>query len=53
MTHPQVRAAARGTGRAALVVVPLAFLGVLFAYPVAAIIGRGLRPGGHWQLGQG
>ncbi|MGZ4710600.1 MAG: ABC transporter permease [Acidimicrobiales bacterium] len=38
-------------GRAALVVVPLAFLGILFVYPVAAIIGRGLRPGGHWQLG--
>ncbi len=34
-----------------MVVVPLAFLAVLFAYPVAAIISRGLRPAGHWQLG--
>ena len=41
----------RRAGRAVLVVVPLAFLLVLFAYPVASIIGRGLRPNGHWQLG--
>ena len=31
--------------------VPLAFLAVFFAWPVAAIIGRGLHPGGHWDLG--
>ena len=31
--------------------VPLAFLAVLFVYPVGAIIGRGLHPAGHWQLG--
>jgi thiamine transport system permease protein len=41
----------RRAGQVALVVVPLAFLGVLFVYPVAAIIDRGLRPAGHWQLG--
>jgi len=32
-------------------VVPLAFLGLFFAYPVGAIVVRGLRPDGHWQLG--
>ncbi|MCT2594206.1 iron ABC transporter permease [Streptomyces sp. N2-109] len=31
--------------------VPLAFFALFFAYPVAAIVGRGLREGGHWQLG--
>jgi thiamine transport system permease protein len=25
---------------------------VFFAYPVAAIVGRGLREGGHWHLGR-
>ncbi|MGW8377898.1 iron ABC transporter permease [Streptomyces sp. ODS28] len=32
--------------------VPAAFFAVFFAYPVAAIVGRGLRPGGHWELGR-
>ncbi len=38
-------------GRALLVVVPLAFLGVFFVWPVVAIVGRGLHPAGHWDLG--
>jgi thiamine transport system permease protein len=42
---------ARGAGRLVPVIVPLVFLGVLFVYPVAAIVDRGLRPDGHWQLG--
>jgi thiamine transport system permease protein len=29
--------------------VPVAFLAVFFAYPVAAIVDRGLRPGGRWD----
>ena len=33
--------------RIALVVVPLAFLGVFFVYPLIAILGRGLVPRGH------
>lgn len=33
------------------VAVPLAFVGVFFAYPVATILGRGLWPGGHVDLG--
>ncbi|MGZ4755130.1 MAG: ABC transporter permease, partial [Acidimicrobiia bacterium] len=35
----------------ALVVVPIAFFGLFFAYPVVTIINRGLRPGGHLDLG--
>ncbi len=38
-------------GRAALLAVPLLFLGVFFAWPVAAIIGRGLVPQGQLDLG--
>ncbi|EFL22896.1 ABC transporter integral membrane protein, partial [Streptomyces himastatinicus ATCC 53653] len=42
---------ARGTAlRLALMAVPLAFFGVFFAYPVAAIVTRGLRVGGRWRL---
>ncbi|WP_299533292.1 iron ABC transporter permease [uncultured Streptomyces sp.] len=32
--------------------VPVAFFAVFFAYPVAAIVGRGLRTGGGWQFGR-
>ncbi len=37
--------------RLALAAVPLAFLAVFFVWPVAAIVDRGLRPDGSWQLG--
>lgn len=40
----------RRAWRALLVLVPLAFLGLFFAYPVATIVARGLRPNGRWQL---
>lgn len=33
------------------VLVPLAFLAIFFVWPVAAIIGRGLHPGDHWEMG--
>jgi len=36
--------------RAGLLVVPVAFLAVFFAYPVVSIVGVGLRDGGRWQL---
>jgi thiamine transport system permease protein len=36
--------------RVLMLVVPLAFLGVFFLYPVASIIGRGLTPGGTLDL---
>ncbi|MFD3699521.1 ABC transporter permease [Streptomyces sp. NPDC058646] len=32
--------------------VPLAFFGLFFAYPVAAIVGRGLKNGEGWQFGR-
>ncbi|WP_435846662.1 ABC transporter permease [Streptomyces chrestomyceticus] len=43
----------RGTAtRLALMALPLAFFALFFAYPVAAIVGRGLKDGGQWQLGR-
>jgi thiamine transport system permease protein len=32
--------------------VPLAFFGLFFAYPVTAIVGRGIRTEAGWQLGR-
>ncbi|MFF1689341.1 MULTISPECIES: ABC transporter permease [unclassified Streptomyces] len=32
--------------------VPVAFFAIFFAYPVAAIVSRGLKAGGHWQFGR-
>jgi thiamine transport system permease protein len=45
------RGARRGSAvRLALMALPTAFFGVFFAYPVAAIVARGLRtPTGAWQ----
>ncbi len=37
-------------GRAALLAVPLGFLALFFALPVASIVGLGLREGGRWRL---
>lgn len=45
----------KGRGSAArlgLMAVPVAFFAIFFAYPVAAIVSRGLKAGGHWQLGR-
>ncbi|MGP3972487.1 ABC transporter permease [Streptomyces sp. 8N114] len=45
----------RGRGswvRLGLMAGPVAFFAVFFGYPVAAIVGRGLREGGQWQLGR-
>ncbi|MFF7727596.1 ABC transporter permease [Streptomyces sp. NPDC008001] len=63
LARPEVdaRAAARGPARGAgggrrtavrlgLMALPLAFFGVFFAYPVAAIVLRGLKDGGEWQF---
>jgi thiamine transport system permease protein len=33
-------------------VLPVAFFGLFFAYPVAAIVARGLKTGGSWDLGR-
>ncbi|WP_435840818.1 ABC transporter permease [Streptomyces cinnamoneus] len=40
----------RTATRLGLMAVPLAFFGVFFAYPVAAIVSRGLKDGGSWQF---
>ncbi|MFF9482325.1 ABC transporter permease [Streptomyces sp. NPDC014733] len=36
--------------RMGLLALPLVFFALFFAYPVAAIVGRGLSDGGHWQF---
>jgi thiamine transport system permease protein len=38
--------------RLGLMAVPAAFFAVFFAYPVVAIVGRGLKAGGAWQFGR-
>ncbi|WP_443052318.1 ABC transporter permease [Streptomyces sp. NBC_00310] len=38
--------------RLGLMVLPVAFFGVSFAYPVAAIVVRGLKADGTWDLGR-
>ncbi|SCK42024.1 thiamine transport system permease protein [Streptomyces sp. AmelKG-D3] len=38
--------------RLGLMAVPVAFFAVFFAYPVSAIVGRGLRTDGVWQFGR-
>ncbi|MER7566675.1 ABC transporter permease [Streptomyces sp. NPDC048523] len=38
--------------RLGLVAVPVAFFAVFFAYPVAAIVTRGLKAGGTWHFGR-
>ncbi|HZR14897.1 MAG TPA: iron ABC transporter permease [Acidimicrobiia bacterium] len=40
----------RRAWRALVVLVPIGFLALFFAYPVGTIIARGLRPNGRWQL---
>ncbi|MFF3553443.1 ABC transporter permease [Streptomyces tsukubensis] len=48
-----MRALRTGTAaRLALLALPTVFFAVFFAYPVAAIVGRGLRSGGTWQFGR-
>ncbi|GGL97438.1 iron ABC transporter permease [Streptomyces fumigatiscleroticus] len=46
---PGVRSNAARLG---LMAVPVAFFALFFAYPVAAIVGRGLHTDGTWQLGR-
>jgi thiamine transport system permease protein len=42
----------RAAVRAALMALPLLFFAAFFAYPVAAIVTRGLHQGGTWQFGR-
>ncbi|MFF6998112.1 ABC transporter permease [Streptomyces sp. NPDC008313] len=41
-----------GAARLGLMALPVAFFAVFFAYPVAAIVARGLRINGVWQFGR-
>ncbi|AZM75252.1 iron ABC transporter permease [Streptomyces sp. KPB2] len=54
MSHPGKQAGtARGSAaRLGLMAVPVAFFAVFFAYPVAAIVARGLKVDGVWRLGR-
>ncbi|MEV6963254.1 iron ABC transporter permease [Streptomyces sp. NPDC051207] len=56
LARPEVTgAAARRRGNAArlgLMALPVAFFAVFFAYPVAAIVARGLKTGEGWHLGR-
>ena len=49
-TSPKLRRATEWGARAAVIAIPLVFLGVFFAWPVLAIIGRGLAPHGALDL---
>lgn len=53
LARPEVRSTLRGNAaRLALIAVPVAFFALFFAYPVTAIVGRGLNVDGVWQLGR-
>ncbi|WDV54860.1 iron ABC transporter permease [Streptomyces coeruleorubidus] len=52
-TEVTVRKDRRGSAaRLGLIAVPVAFFAVFFAYPVAAIVARGLKVDGVWQFGR-
>lgn len=46
------KARGQGVTRFALMALPVAFFAVFFAYPVAAIVSRGLHGDGGWQFGR-
>ena len=48
----RARSARGSAARLGLMAVPVAFFAVFFAYPVAAIVARGLKVDGAWQLGR-
>ncbi|MEU0387242.1 ABC transporter permease [Streptomyces chartreusis] len=53
VTEAAVRKDRRGSAaRLGLLAVPVAFFAVFFAYPVAAILARGLKVDGVWQFGR-
>ncbi|MGK5692241.1 ABC transporter permease [Streptomyces sp. URMC 128] len=52
-TDAAVRRDRRGSAaRLGLIALPVAFFAVFFAYPVAAIVARGLKVDGVWQFGR-
>ncbi|GGX22057.1 ABC transporter permease [Streptomyces lomondensis] len=53
LTRTEVAVGKRGAAaRLGLIAVPVAFFAVFFAYPVAAIVARGLKADGAWHLGR-
>ncbi|MFF5966342.1 ABC transporter permease [Streptomyces collinus] len=53
LTRTEVAARKRGAAaRFGLLAAPVAFFAVFFAYPVAAIVARGLKTDGTWHLGR-
>ncbi|MFH8662609.1 ABC transporter permease [Streptomyces afghaniensis] len=53
VTEAAVRKDRRGSAaRLGLMAVPVAFFAVFFAYPVAAIVARGLKVDGVWRFGR-
>lgn len=53
LTRTEVAARRRGAAaRFGLLAAPVAFFAVFFAYPVAAIVARGLNADGTWHLGR-
>ncbi|MEU0070441.1 iron ABC transporter permease [Streptomyces sp. NPDC006332] len=51
--RPEVtRRSKQNAARLGLIAVPVAFFAVFFAYPVAAIVARGLKVDGVWRLGR-
>ncbi|MEU6912658.1 ABC transporter permease [Streptomyces olindensis] len=53
LTRTEVAVRRRGAAaRFGLLAVPVAFFAVFFAYPVAAIVARGLKADGAWHLGR-
>ncbi|TPQ19838.1 ABC transporter permease [Streptomyces sporangiiformans] len=51
-TEVKPRDRAGSAARLGLMVVPVAFFAVFFAYPVTAIVARGLKVEGAWQFGR-
>lgn len=49
---PRAKKARESAVRLGLMALPLAFFALFFAWPVAAIVGRGLRVDGVWHLGR-
>lgn len=53
LTRAEVAARRRGAAaRCGLLAAPVVFFAVFFAYPVAAIVARGLKTDGTWHLGR-
>lgn len=49
---PRSPRSAGSAARLGLMALPVVFFGLFFAYPVAAIVVRGLKTGGSWDLGR-